>query len=370
MNILIGLFKTFLRVIYFIQKFNSPKRRVTIISRQSDSPSYDIQAIEKRIRKEIPDVHVHVMCKTLGGGIKNKLSYGVYMVCQLMPSFPSSAVVILDGYCIPASILKHKKTTHIVQMWHAMGCFKKFGRSILDKEEGSSEKLANAMDMHKGYDAFFASSERGVKAFAEAFGYPEDKGVVMPLPRYDYLTDKAAREEQSKKIIWLHPELYGKKNILYAPTFRKDEDGSRGLEDLLKAVDEKEYNIIYSPHPLTKVKEEHRKYLYHDFTAMELFSLSDAVISDYSALIFESAVAGIPTYLFTYDYDSYYEKRSFYIDMDKDIPLPRYGDAGRIMEAIEKGECTEEMLSSFAEAFVDKTEDATGNIVKYIADML
>ena len=370
MNIFIGLFKTCLRGIYFIQKFNSPKRRVTIISRQSDSPSYDLLAIKARMKKEHPDVKVHILCKTLGPGIKNKLGYGVHMVCNQMPSFPSSAVVLLDGYCIPASILKHKKTTHIIQMWHAMGCFKKFGKSILGKGEGRSEELAEAMDMHKGYDVFFASSERGVKAFAEAFGYPEDKGIVMPLPRYDFLTDKALQEEQGKKIIWKHPELYGKKNILYAPTFRKGGENFEGIDALAKNIDHEKYNLMYSPHPLTVVDEKHLKYLYNDFSAMEMFSVADIVITDYSALIFESAVAGIPTYLFTYDYDSYYESRSFYIDMDRDIPMPRLNSAEELIQAIEAGECDKEKLAAFADTFVEKTQDATGNIVKYIADML
>ena len=43
----------------------------------------------------------------------------------------TSKVCVLDGYCIPASILKHKKKLKIIQIWHASGAIKKFGYQIL-----------------------------------------------------------------------------------------------------------------------------------------------------------------------------------------------------------------------------------------------
>ena len=61
----------------------------------------------------------------------------------------TSRVVILDSYCIVISILKHKKKLTIIQMWHAMGAFKKFGYSIIGKSEGTSKKIIDLMRMHK-----------------------------------------------------------------------------------------------------------------------------------------------------------------------------------------------------------------------------
>ena len=64
----------------------------------------------------------------------------------------TSKVVVLDGYCIAASVLNHKPDTKIVQMWHALGTIKKFGYQVLGTEEGSDPDVARIMRMHKNYD--------------------------------------------------------------------------------------------------------------------------------------------------------------------------------------------------------------------------
>ena len=66
---------------------------------------------------------------------------------QMKHAIATSKVLVLDSYCIAASILHHRKSLKIIQMWHAMGGYKKFGKSILDMEEGSSAKLADVMVM-------------------------------------------------------------------------------------------------------------------------------------------------------------------------------------------------------------------------------
>ena len=60
---------------------------------------------------------------------------------------------IIDGYCIPVSVLHHRKELRVVQVWHALGAIKKFGRQALSVPGGRDKELAERMGMHKHYDA-------------------------------------------------------------------------------------------------------------------------------------------------------------------------------------------------------------------------
>ena len=51
----------------------------------------------------------------LQGGLVNKIGYVFHMFIQ-MYHISTSKVVVLDTYCIVASVLKHKKETKIIQI--------------------------------------------------------------------------------------------------------------------------------------------------------------------------------------------------------------------------------------------------------------
>ena len=63
-----------------------------------------------------------------------------------------SRVIIVDGYNIPTSMLKHKKNTTIIQIWHALAAVKKFGYQSVGYADGINPKLAKVLEMHKNYD--------------------------------------------------------------------------------------------------------------------------------------------------------------------------------------------------------------------------
>ena len=71
-------------------------------------------------------------------------------VAKQQAAIMASDVVVLDTYCIPASMIPHGKGTRIVQIWHALGAVKKFGWQTVGREGGSSEKVARLMRMHRG----------------------------------------------------------------------------------------------------------------------------------------------------------------------------------------------------------------------------
>jgi CDP-glycerol glycerophosphotransferase (TagB/SpsB family) len=65
----------------------------------------------------------------------------------------------------------------------------------------------------------------------------------------------------------------------------------------------------------------------------ELLSASDAIISDYSSVIFDFALTGRPCFQYAADIDAYRRDRNFYIPLDK-LPFPLSVTPDELCESI------------------------------------
>lgn len=363
----IKIFILLFNVLYFFIKLFPIQNKITFISRQSDTKPIDFQLIEKELKKKDRNVKMIFLCKKLNSSLFEMIKYFFHMLRQSY-HLATSKVIILDSYSIAASILKKKKNTTIIQMWHAMGAFKKFGHSILDQEEGTSSKVAKAMKMHNNYDYFFSSSKYSAKYFAEAFNTPIEKSVVMPLPRVDLLTNKEIIKDLKNKIYKTYPSMKKKINIVYAPTFRKNHENKEKIEDLINAVDYSKYNLILKFHPLTKIEFDKKEAIIDNkYSTIDMISVSDYVITDYSSLIYESAILLKPMFFYCFDYSDYSENRNFYLDYSTDLPGVIKKDAKDIIKSIEKKEFDLKEIKEFAKKQVEYKENkSTLNIVNFI----
>lgn len=365
----IGIF--FFNIIYFFIKLFPTKNKVTFISRQKNTPSIDFELLEQEIKKRDSSIKIVVLCKRLEKNFKSRLLYILHMFRQ-MYHIATSKVVILDSYCISVSVLKHKRSLCVIQMWHAMGSYKKFAYSILDKKEGSSSKLAKLMRMHKNYDYVFASSKKASINFAEAFNVSMDKMKVFPLPRVDLLLDSKNINKTKKDILSKYPVLNNKKNILYAPTFRKKYNSKKDIYNLINSVDYDNYNLIIKLHPLSKINiDDPRVVVDHNFTSLEMGFVSDYIITDYSAVVFELALLKKPLYFYAYDLDPYINNRDFYLDYKKEMPGLISKDPKKIMKDISENFYDLTKINKFNKDYVSiPKEGCTSAIVNFILDKL
>ena len=370
MTILIKLGIFIFNLIYSVLKLLPQKKKITIISRQSDNPSIDIILLRDKISELEPGYTVAVLCRKLEKSPLKAIGYFFHMLRQLY-YFAVSEAVILDSYCILASILHHRKNLLIIQMWHSVGTMKKFGYSILDKPEGSSSRMARLMKMHENYDFILAAGD-GYKAhLAEAFNYPESKIVTLPLPRVELLKSEEYGESVRKRIFSAYPQLKDKKNIVYVPTFRKADDKglSAALRSLCSSVDYSKYNLIVKVHPLTEIDLPEDTGALKDsiFSSFEMLFAADMVISDYSCIIYEAAVLGKPVYLYAYDYREYMADRDIYMDYMAEMPGPVSGDATSLMSAINSEAYDYSKLRSFLNKYVYMgSSHETEDIVRFI----
>lgn len=333
-----------MRMMYAPMKLLKTRKKITFLSRQGDTPSIDFQLLQDAIRKEHPDYQVVMMTKLL----KNPVTYCFYIVKQ-MYHIATSKAVILDSYCIPVSVLTHKKSLCVLQIWHAIGSMKHFGYDMIGKEEGNSEEIAKILCMHKNYTYILISSYHFIRDFLT--GFRVDPSIIkeVPLPKADCLTSEEYKEKKRRELYQKYPQLANKKNILYCPTFRKKtcEAETQKIRELIQHVNFEEYNFLYCPHPLSKVLVDHPKVLTVSERTFDMLFVSDYVISDYSSVIYEAGLLKIPVYLYAYDWDTYHEKRTFNIDLEHEVPTLFTADPDEILRAIEQDEFDREAFDRF-----------------------
>ena len=377
--LVLKLAKAGMKFLYlFIKLFTRKKDKILMLSRQSNSVNLDFRLINEELEKakarEIKDGNkdfkIKILCKKIPKNIFGKFRYCFHII-RCMYHIATSKICIVDGYNIPISALKHKKDTEIIQIWHAMGAVKKFGYQCLNRGEGTTSKIARIMNMHANYTLITCTSEATRKIYSEAFRTEMNKIKVLGMPRIDYILGK--NNEIDEKIEELKKEYpnfnNGKQNILYVPTFRKNE--TIDIDKIIAAVDKEKYNLIIRLHPLdqTIVSEEYKiNYKYNTF---DLIKFADFVITDYSAIAFEIATLNKPLFFYVYDIKKYSHKRGVNVNFEREMKDCTRTDIREIMKIIESGKYNYNQLKKFREKYVETIDTKNSErIVAYILDRL
>ena len=359
-----------LQFLYQSMKVFPVRNKVTMISRQSNKPSIDFQLLKEEIEKREDNIEVIILCKTLEGGEEasffQKLEYGLHMIVQ-MYHMATSKVIVLDTYCIVASLLHHRKSLKIIQLWHSMGTMKLFGYTALGSEEGSSVRLAETMHMHENYDYFVAASENYSEHLARGFRCDKRRAFICPLPRYDLLKSASYKAQKRREIFNKYKGLQNGKNILYCPTFRRDEARmEEAVQQLIRSLPHG-FNLIVKLHPLSKIKVSGlHVWCLKEFSTFESLFVADYIISDYSCVIYEAGILELPLCFYIFDFKEYIGKRGFAISFQDEVKGVIAQEAEPIMEAIENNRFDMQEIRSFIGKYVTETDSATRKLTEFI----
>lgn len=357
-----------------IKGMKKQTKKIAIISRESNSKTLDISMLEAELLKRGCDVTVLSRLLTKEKSLK-ALGY-IGHVMKQEAAIVASDVVVLDTYCIPASMIPHRKGTKVVQMWHALGAIKQFGWQTVGKQGGSSAKTAKLMKMHHGYDYVVCASDVTSDHFCEAFRVGKDKIAKYGLPRIDYIKSVAAGDRQAEmaaKIIAKYPQIAKeKKTVLYAPTFRRGK--AVDVKGLMEALDPDKYNLVVKLHPLYRGDAEAQSgpnvIFDEEFSSYDWLSLADFVISDYSSYVIESTLADKPLYIYAYDLEDYKENTGLNIDFDSEPIAPYvFKDAKELAECIEKPYDID-ALRAFRNRYIDiNTANCTADLADFVVSL-
>lgn len=346
-----------LAVLYAPMRLLRRRDKVTLISRQSNTPSVDFQLLVQEFHRQSPTTEVVVLTYEFHTSALRKVGYVGHIFTQ-MRHIATSRIVIVDTYCIPVSLLRHKRGLTIIQIWHALGSLKRFGYSILDAGEGSSSEIATIMRMHQNYDLVTCSAPACVPAFAEAFNTTAQHVAVNPLPRVDLLANPHYMGEQRRRLHRLFPELAQRPTVLFAPTFQKGQHFA--ADELHRYFAQRGYNLIAKPHPVALAGSlDTTSVRYAGHSAFELIAAADFLVTDYSSIMLEAAVADVPVFILAPDYEDYQEKRSFYIDFDAEVPSAIAASFDDLLNNLEMWDGDKTRLRRFASQYVSVPSDET-----------
>jgi CDP-ribitol ribitolphosphotransferase / teichoic acid ribitol-phosphate polymerase len=355
-----------LRIMYMPLKQFHVTNKITLISRQSDEVPADFLLIDEYFSSKRPDIKVVILTRKLKTHSMALVSYPLHMLRQ-MYHLSTSKLVILDGYCIVASVLNHKPNTRIVQIWHATAAIKKFGWQIVGKPSGSDINTATIMRMHANYDYIIAPSKVTGGIYQEAFRVSEDKIRYLGLPHLSLLqTVEPKNLSEIRRFYNINPD---KQIILYVPTFRNGKDVN--LKALIHETDFDKYALVAKVHPKDKLPPNDERVIYADrYSTTEWMQSADIIITDYSSLMIEVAILKKPLYLFVYDMEEYIGDTGLNMNFSKEAIGPMvFSDANRLMRAIEHPypfELLSEFLSRYIEIDYSKTLWDTGTFLEQV----
>ncbi len=247
----------------------------------------------------------------------------------------TSRVVIVDDYFFPIYPVKKRSGVTILQVWHACGAFKRFGRATLESEWGADAIFLKLVPIHSNYDLTLVSSASIAQIYADAFGQPVEKiTAAFGIPRTDALVPSPRRDATEREVRARLGPADGRTTILYAPTFRGADMKGAGAPELLdiaalyRALGDR-YRLILRLHPFVKsamrIPEEAKDFVVdasREPDVNEVMLAADILVTDYSSIIFEYALLNRPMAFLAPDLAAYERERGFFFDYRSGVPGP------------------------------------------------
>ena len=264
---------------------------------------------------------------------------------------------------------KNENTIYI-NTWHGAG----------------TKKIGNACSGRKDYDfttvdIMLVQSHFEKEIFERDFLCNSEAIRIVGFPRNDELFHITNSQRNQLKIQFNIPE--GKKVILYAPTWRDSKDGGMSYEfippihmDKWKKHLSDNYIMLFRMHAFTTKFEMQYDEFARDVSGYDnlnhILAITDVLVTDYSTIVYDSAIAGIPFICFGFDYDTYKDERGFYYDLDEVYPggvMRTEDEVIRRIKIVASG-ADKEAYSAFRRKYIEAGGNSTAQIIDELAQRL
>lgn len=220
---------------------------------------------------------------------------------------------------------KKRKRQLYIQTWHGGIALKKIEKDAEGSLLNSYVKFAKKDS--KNADLFISNSKFNTNMYKRAFWY-DGEVLESGVPRNDLLFNNV--DETKNKVKLFFNLDSNKKIVMYAPTFRKDNNLDVYKFDYEKCIEEfnkkfsKEYVMLIRLHPNVFIKSTQLNFnssnvfnasFYPDM--QELLVAADILITDYSSSMFDFMLTRKPCFIYASDIKEYSDDRGFYFDLDK-----------------------------------------------------
>ncbi len=257
-------------------------------------------------------------------------------------------------------LCKRPRGTYYLQTWHGtpLKRMQNDVKVMYGRAEGYHDKAQELVDR---WSSLVSPSAFATGAFRSAFGF-EGPILETGYPGNDvfHTDDGVQRARDARRRLGIAPD---RKVVLYAPTFRDDgrAPGASGAWahdmalDLAKFAEQlgDDVTLLVRLHPLVRFPWPRdlsdsvvNASKYPD--AQDLLLAADALVTDYSSIMFDYAQTGRPIVLFVYDLEHYRDDlRGFYLDLEEIAPGPVVRTSDEVIGAIAR-------LDSLGTEFADR----------------
>lgn len=222
------------------------------------------------------------------------------------------------GYAVIDHVIENLPSWYIlgaeiIDLWHGFP-YKDIRES--GNEENQISKLVKKF-RYKLYlpDKFLFTS----KKYEHLFGrfMEQSQSIYAGYPRNDLLLNEISGSEVAS--MELDQDF-----IFYLPTFRDNKDFAEevDLSKIDKKLENMEINLVLKPHPKTVIQGEFEniKVLEGDIDIYPLLKQSEALITDYSSVMFDYMHTGKPVIRYQFDKEEYEKVRGLNDEVEHLIP--------------------------------------------------
>lgn len=348
-SLLVRLRATVVRVVFAVARRLPLRRRVVLATAHDPRLRGNLVVIHEALRATDPPIPVVVLAHASRGDWRGRIR-ALWSAAQAGYHLATARLFVVDDYYFPAYVIRPRPGTTIVQTWHASGAFKKFGLSVLDKSFGATEALTRQVRIHGNYDVCLIGSAAGAAFYAEAFGQPLERFATdIGIPRTDVLLDADAVARTGAAVRERYGIAADRRVVLYAPTFRGDSVGRavagpmldlRVLHDRLGD----DHVVLLRLHPFVRagvtIPPDLAGFAIDAGDHPEINDLllaSDALVTDYSSVIFEYALLRRPMVFFAPDLEDYEGERGFYFEYRSGVPGPVVETSEEVADLLRSG---------------------------------
>ena len=244
----------------------------------------------------------------------------------------------------------------------------------------ATKKIQNRFaKRNRRWDYMVVPSDYMEKTASQAFNY-EQQIIKSGFPRNDelYTNDNSAYINSVKEKLGIP---LNKRVILYAPTYREEEgfDFKLNLDKMQDKLSDSYVLLVrlhyFVAHSNSFYSNPGFVFDVSDYNNInDLYLISDAMVTDYSSVMFDYAHLKRPMIFYAYDKDWYLDEdnRGVYLDYDKQMPGPIVKNEDDLIDRIRHLDAVydnySDKLNQFADEFAQygRKGDATAQVVETV----
>src|SRR3954464_11515741 len=179
--------------------------RVVLATARVTTLDGNLLQIHRALTARHPELDVVLLLEPYSYGLRGKLAYLIRLI-RGMYHVQTARLVVVDNAYLPIHVAPHRRTTTIVQVWHAAGALKRFG---LDTTTPLAEPERTFL--HRYYDAVVVGGDWTRAPYSAALRTPIERVLALGSPRTDFFFDEEALAAARARVLEVHPELAGRR---------------------------------------------------------------------------------------------------------------------------------------------------------------